>query len=60
MALLCGLAVPLDRLSIVLRHALAFLVHNAEIVLGVGKALLCGLAVPETLSTRIMFVSVVA
>ena len=40
------LPVPLHGLGIVLRHAPALGVHGAEVVLGAGVTLLCGLAEP--------------
>jgi hypothetical protein len=37
-ALIGGLAVPLRRLGVVLRHAQAGAIHNAKVVLGVGDS----------------------
>ena len=43
-ALLCGLAIPLDRLGVVLRHAVPVVVHDAKRQTCVRFALLRGLA----------------
>src|SRR6266436_9590043 len=47
MALLGGLAEPLQRLHVILRHTLPGGVHDADVVLAVGKTLLGGLAEPR-------------
>ena len=46
MSLLCGHAVPLHRFGIVFGHALAFVVHDAQVGLRLDETLLCGHAVP--------------
>ena len=45
-ALVRSLAIPLHRQSIVLRHALAYEIHDAEGPLSVGITLVGGLAMP--------------
>ena len=45
-ALIGGEAIPLQGLGVVLRHALAIVVHEAEIVLRAGVALVGGEAIP--------------
>jgi hypothetical protein len=44
MTLFSGTAVPLNRISIVLRHALTVFVYAAHCELGIGTTLLCGKA----------------
>ncbi len=45
-ALICGLAIPLHRLDVILSHASARFIHLGKVELGIGVALICGLAIP--------------
>ena len=46
MPLLGGFAIPLHRLGVVLRDTPAFVIHEAEVVLGISISLIRRLAIP--------------
>ena len=45
-SLFCGLLIPLDRLSIILFHAYAFVTTYTQVELCFCMSLFCGLSVP--------------